>query len=299
LIEPHWTTAQASPYKDIAADPVLESIPPMKLSSRAEGYVFALAAPLCWSFGGVIIRTVEAGPWDIVFWRAAGHLLFFPFLLAFLLRVPIVGSLQAGGRTTLVSGLMVTGMFSLHVLAMTSTSVANALLRERVSLTSWIAIAVAFSGLAVVMGGGLADGAMFGKAMALGVAICSAVNVLLVRAYPTLDLRPATLLGAAASMGLGFAFSEVLAVDLGSIAALIFLGMLQMSVGLTFFFAALKRLPPVEVALITLLEPVLGPIWTWLAVGEVPASSTIYGGAILLAALAFNAFGAARAKTVP
>jgi drug/metabolite transporter (DMT)-like permease len=140
---------------------------------------------------------------------------------------------------------------------------------------------------------------MFGKAMALGVAICSAVNVLLVRAYPTLDLRPATLLGAAASMGLGFAFSEVLAVDLGSIAALIFLGMLQMSVGLAFFFAALKRLPPVEVALITLLEPVLGPIWTWLAVGEVPASSTIYGGAILLAALAFNAFGAARAKTVP
>jgi drug/metabolite transporter (DMT)-like permease len=100
-------------------------------------------------------------------------------------------------------------------------------------------------------------------------------------------------------MGLGFAFSEVLAVDLGSIAALIFLGMLQMSVGLAFFFAALKRLPPVEVALITLLEPVLGPIWTWLAVGEVPASSTIYGGAILLAALAFNAFGAARAKTVP
>jgi drug/metabolite transporter (DMT)-like permease len=316
LIEPHWTTAQASPYKDIAADPVLESIPPMKLSSRAEGYVFALAAPLCWSFGGVIIRTVEAGPWDIVFWRAAGHLLFFPFLLAFLLRVPIVGSLQAGGRTTLVSGLMVTGMFSLHVLAMTSTSVANALLlqstspilvailgwlalRERVSLTSWIAIAVAFSGLAVVMGGGLADGAMFGKAMALGVAICSAVNVLLVRAYPTLDLRPATLLGAAASMGLGFAFSEVLAVDLGSIAALIFLGMLQMSVGLAFFFAALKRLPPVEVALITLLEPVLGPIWTWLAVGEVPASSTIHGGAILLAALAFNTFAGARAKPSP
>jgi len=288
----------------------------MKLTSRAEGYVFALAAPLCWSFGGVIIRTVDAGPWDIVFWRAAGHLLFFPLVLAFVLRVPILASLRDGGRTTLVSGLMVTGMFSLHVLAMTSTSVANALLlqstspilvallgwlvlRERVAITSWIAIAVAFAGLGLVMGAGIADGALFGKAMALGVALCSAINVLLVRAHPQLDLRPATLLGAAASMVLGFALSDVFAVDLGSIAALLFLGVLQMSIGLAFFFAALKRLPPVEVALITLIEPVLGPIWTWLAVGEVPAASTIYGGAILLAALAFNTFAAARAKTAP
>ncbi len=288
----------------------------MKLTSRAEGYLFALAAPLCWSFGGVIIRSVDAGPWDIVFWRAAGHLVFFPLVLVFVLRVPIFGSLQAGGRTTLLSGLMVTGMFSLHVLAMTSTSVANALLlqstspilvallgwlvlRERVSLTSWIAIAVAFSGLGVVMGVGIADGALFGKIMALGVALCSAINVLLVRAYPQLDLRPATLIGAAASMVLGFALSDVFAVDLGSIAALMFLGVLQMSIGLAFFFSALKRLPPVEVALITLLEPVLGPIWTWLAVGEVPASSTIYGGAILLAALVFNTLAGARAKTAP
>jgi hypothetical protein len=33
---------------------------------------------------------------------------------------------------------------------------------------------------------------------------------------------------------------------------------------------------------------VLGPLWTWLGAGEVPAGSTIAGGAIVLAALAGN-----------
>jgi drug/metabolite transporter (DMT)-like permease len=294
----------------------LESISPMQLTSRAEGYLFALAAPLCWSFGGVIIRTVEAGPWDIVFWRAAAHVAFFPFVLIFMLRVPILGSLRDGGRITLVSALMIAGTFSLHVLAMTSTSVANVLLLqstspilvallgwfvlgERVALASWIAIGVAFSGLALVMGGAIGEGAWIGNAMALGVALCSTINVLLVRRLPRLDLRPATLVGAALALAMGYALGDVWAVDWGSVLALLFLGVLQLSVGLAFFFSALKRLPPVEVTLIAMLEPVLGPIWTWLAVGEVPASSTIYGGAILLAALAFNTLAAARAKTVP
>jgi drug/metabolite transporter (DMT)-like permease len=285
----------------------------MTLSSRTQGYLFALAAPLCWSFGGVIIRSVEAGPWDMVFWRAAAHLLFFPLVLIFMLRVPILGPLRDGGRVTLVSAVMIAGTFSLHVLAMTSTSVANVLLlqstspilvallgwlvlRERVPLASWMAIALAFSGLVLVMGGTVGEGAVFGNIMALLVALCSTINVLLIRRLPRLDLRPATLLGAAIALLLGLALGNVWAVDWGSIAALLFLGVLQLSVGLAFFFSALKRLPPIEVTLIAMLEPVLGPIWTWLAVGEIPAVTTVYGGAILLAALVFNTVASARAK---
>ena len=41
-------------------------------------------------------------------------------------------------------------------------------------------------------------------------------------------------------------------------------GCRQMTLGLTFFYAALRRLSPVEVTLIALVEPVLGPLWTWM-----------------------------------
>ncbi|MBL8834320.1 MAG: EamA family transporter, partial [Rhodospirillales bacterium] len=67
--------------------------------------------------------------------------------------------------------------------------------------------------------------------------------------------------------------------------------------GLMFFYSALKRLDPVSVTLIALVEPILGPIWTWLAVGETPSQGTLVGGAVLLAALAFNTVATMRARS--
>jgi drug/metabolite transporter (DMT)-like permease len=289
---------------------------PMALSTRAQGYLFALSAPLCWSVGGVVMRTVDAGLWDIVFWRAIAHVICFPFVLAFFLKVPTLGALRAAGSLALVSGLMVAGTFVFHVVGMTSTTIANALLLqsisplivallawlllgEKVPASSWIAIAVAFAGLALVMGASLGDGALLGKLAALAVAVCSAINVTLVKWLKDFDLRPATLIGAAIAAATGFALGDAFAVGGFSIAALFGLGLLQMTIGLTLFFSALKRLPPVEVTLIALLEPVLGPIWTWLAVGEEPSTGTLAGGAILLAALAFNTLATARGARAP
>jgi len=51
---------------------------------------------------------------------------------------------------------------------------------------------------------------------------------------------------------------------------------------------ASRSLTAPEIALLALLEVVLGPLWTWLGAGEVPAGSTLAGGAIVLAALAGN-----------
>ena len=41
-----------------------------------------------------------------------------------------------------------------------------------------------------------------------------------------------------------------------------------------------------NVSLLMLMETVLGPVWVWLAVGEVPTSRMILGGAIVLVSLA-------------
>jgi drug/metabolite transporter (DMT)-like permease len=43
-----------------------------------------------------------------------------------------------------------------------------------------------------------------------------------------------------------------------------------------------------EIALLGLLEVVLGPLWAWLGAGEVPAGSTLLGGLVVLGALAAN-----------
>lgn len=50
-----------------------------------------------------------------------------------------------------------------------------------------------------------------------------------------------------------------------------------------------KYLPAAEANLIMLLEAILGPLFVWVGLGEVPSGPVVLGGIIILAALAGNA----------
>src|SRR5262249_40385225 len=135
------------------------------LSPRLSGLLLAATAPVVWSIGGTVMRSVDAGPWDIVFWRSAGHLIFFPLVIASFWGMTAIREARAVGWPALVVALCMTGTFVFHVLAMTSTVIANVLilqsmtpvlvavfgwwlLGERLSLGRWLIIGVAFAGLA-------------------------------------------------------------------------------------------------------------------------------------------------------
>ncbi len=70
--------------------------------------------------------------------------------------------------------------------------------------------------------------------------------------------------------------------DLG---LLVVLGVGQMGLGLIFLVIGARLIPAAEVALITLLEVVLGPLWVWLSISERPAPTTILGGFVVIFAV--------------
>jgi drug/metabolite transporter (DMT)-like permease len=51
------------------------------------------------------------------------------------------------------------------------------------------------------------------------------------------------------------------------------------------------------VAIISLLEVVLGPLWVWLAYDETPSTATLVGGAVVVAAVVVQAVGPASDAT--
>jgi drug/metabolite transporter (DMT)-like permease len=59
---------------------------------------------------------------------------------------------------------------------------------------------------------------------------------------------------------------------------LIAFGVLQMAIPYVFFARGLREIGAPEAGLITLLEPVLNPIWVLLLTGEKPATATLVGG---------------------
>jgi drug/metabolite transporter (DMT)-like permease len=67
------------------------------------------------------------------------------------------------------------------------------------------------------------------------------------------------------------------------------LGICQIGLGFVLLTIGGRLIPAGEVALITLLEIVLGPLWVWLFVSERPGTATLIGGAVVLFAVAFQA----------
>jgi drug/metabolite transporter, DME family len=59
-----------------------------------------------------------------------------------------------------------------------------------------------------------------------------------------------------------------------------------------------RLIPAAEVALISLLEIALGPLWVWLVLSERPSAATLAGGVVVVGAVAVQA-GAREAAAAP
>jgi len=74
-------------------------------------------------------------------------------------------------------------------------------------------------------------------------------------------------------------------VSAASVLTLVGMGVVQIALPYALFTWALQRVPGPEASLLTLVEPVLNPVWVALFAGEVPSRATAAGGALILAAL--------------
>ena len=75
------------------------------------------------------------------------------------------------------------------------------------------------------------------------------------------------------------------------LALMLVLGFGQMGLGLAFLTMGARLIPAAELALITLLEVVLGPLWVWLVLAEQPSTATLLGGAVVVIAVVLQAGG--------
>ena len=88
-------------------------------------------------------------------------------------------------------------------------------------------------------------------------------------------------------------------VPLNDILVSMALGIVQVGAGLILYTLGAKAVPAVELALLSMTEVVLGPIWTWLLMEETAGVYTLIGGGVLLSAIAANALTGLRRKPIP
>jgi drug/metabolite transporter (DMT)-like permease len=270
-------------------------------------------APVLWSSAGVVTRHIErAAALEQVFWRSFFAFAFVAAALLFMNRNP-VRALRAAGAAGAFSGAMWAVMFTAFVIALSMTSTANALvtmsisplltavcawllLKDPVPARAWLAAAAASLGIAWMFAGSMSDaGHRAGMLVALLVPVASALNLVALRAgHARVELIPAVMLGGLLSALIALPLALPFSASPKDLFLLAMLGVFQLGLPCMLLVIASRRLLAPELALLGLLEVVLGPLWAWLGAGEIPARATLVGGAVVLAALAGNELAAFR-----
>ena len=292
----------------------------------ARGVALVAAAGAFWSLGGILVRWTEAASaWQIIFYRSLALVLTLLAIIAIRPRGRVHQAFGAAGWNGVAAGTCLAGGFVGFILALHHTTVANTLfvlgasplfaallgqwlLGEAVRPATWLSIALAAGGITVMVAGGLVLGTLTGNLFALAASMCFAIFSVLLRRGGESDMLPcvgyAGVISAAVAAlvvaGLQeFASPPLFAIGARDLALCLAMGVLALGLGLTCFTLGARHVPAAEMTLLSLTELVLGPLWVWLGVGEVPSRYTAFGGAIVLAALGYQALSGARRRRTP
>lgn len=285
--------------------------PYLGLSRPAFGLLITFIGVVVLSFEGVLIRSIKVDSWTLLFLRG---LLAFPGLFLFFLIVERRGW-RSQVRSMGWAGVLAAVLFAIDnvgfIYSITHTSVANTLLlislsplfaglftrlllREQVPRRTWLAIAGGAVATLIIMLGSLVEGDLAGTIAGLIASAALGGTLVVLRANPTLNMVPAMALGSGLAALVGLPASVPGSADVQDWMYLVALGFFVVPVAFGLIATGPRFIPAPEVALLLLLETVLGASMVWAIIGEEPALTTILGGIILVAVLAAHSVATLR-----
>lgn len=262
--------------------------------NRKRAVLLLIITSILWSFGGIGIKLMSWNGFAIAGLRS---LLAAAVILAVIRRPRLP-------RTPyqIAAILCYVGLVSLIVVSTKLTTAANAILlqytapvysavlgilvlKEPVRKKDVITILLIMSGLVIFLYDGLSGGRLLGNLRALGSGVCyGAMNVFMRKGGNSAPAENvfwgniATFLIMLPLMGK----PEMTPVNIGMI---LFLGFIQLGLAYLLYTAAISHVNALEATVITVLEPILSPVWVMLFYGEIPSILTVIGGMIVLAAI--------------
>ena len=285
------------------------------------GVLFVFAAGILWSTVGLGIRMIEdAVVWQILFYRSASMSLFLYVVIRLRSGESPFTQIRRIGFSAFIAGLALVAAYSGGIYAIQNTSVANAMLlfatapfmaavlgwvvlREPVRAATWIAITVALGGIAIMAADKSGDVAIKGSLAALGSALGFAVFTVALRWGRTGEMLPSVFLSGLFGFVITFGICQFLGLSvtlsLNDSGVAMGMGVFQVGAGLILYTLGSRSLPAAELALLSLAEVLLGPLWVWLFLGETASFYTLVGGGVLLLAIAGNALSGKRRKPPP
>ncbi len=267
----------------------------MKSPAHTRAVGLLIAAALCWSLGGLLIKAVAWPPLAVagargliaaLFLAAISHGLRFHFSRAQLLGA---FSYAACTITFCVATKLTTAANAILLQYTAPVWVAifgASLLGERTTRADWFTIVAVLGGIVLFFADSLALTGMLGNAFALLSGVFFAGMVIALRRQKDGSPVESVILGnvIAFFVGLPWIVGAPMLTATGW-SALLVLGLVQLGFSYWLYTRAIRHVTALEGVLIPVIEPLLNPLWVLLAIGERPTPKALAGGAIVLGAI--------------
>ena len=270
------------------------------LADHRKGMLAVIVAALLWSTGGIFIKLISLNAFQLSCVRSMfAALVFVALFKKKLLEVNLF---------TFFNAAFYAGILILFVMATKMTSAANAIFlqytapiyvlfleplinKTKYELINVVTIIFCFIGMVLFFMGELSPGYFEGNIIALLSGIAFAAFLIGMRKnrpeYQFSSIFYGNVLIALICLPSLFSIEHFTLPDFGMIA---FLGIFQIGIAYAFFSYGLKRVYAIEASVISMIEPVLNPVWVFIGYGEVPAFLAIVGGIIIISAISIRAF---------
>lgn len=262
-----------------------------------DGSLLIFIAAVMWSFGGLAAKILTWNAFSIACIRG---LIAFVVILIYRGRTRISFS-----KSTILSAISLTLTTTLFMLANKLTTSANAIVLQYsapvfILLFSFvfqkyvpsrkdvIAVSLTLFGISLFFVDRLQTGYWLGDFIGVLSGV-SFAGVFFANRLPNANPVDASLLGNLFSIFLlPFLFFDRNFLTFSTLnwTVILLMGALQLGIPYILFSLGIKRTSAVKSSVIATIEPILNPIWVFIAVGEVPGTLSLFGGAIVLITIA-------------
>lgn len=263
-------------------------------SKREKAIVMQLLTAVLWSFGGPLIKLVDLPPIAIAGIRS--------FIAAIIIYIFMDKSDFKMNWNKCFGAVAYASMVILFVSATKSTTAANAivlqysspiyiaifggwLLNEKAKLKDWITILFVIAGMVLFFIDDIGGGSTKGNILAVLSGVALAFNTIFMRRQKNSDPLENVFWGSVLTVVVSIPFVFQKAPSPKGWVGLLFLGVFQLGFSYVIYSRAIKSITALESTFLSLVEPILNPIWVFLAVGELPGALSLLGGIIVLASI--------------
>jgi drug/metabolite transporter (DMT)-like permease len=266
------------------------------------GVILLVLSAVTYSTAGLFTKGVEAGSWDVIFWRGVFAVAFTSiwtinrgearqslFGMGFSgLAVGVVGAL---GSAAFIPAFKLTSVANVSLIYAISPLIAALLAKlviaEKITSRTMMGCVCALLGVGVIVWGSLGQISLKGDFLALCMTTAMASIMVIYRKYPDTPtagpavLQSLLLLPVAATLGSPFAVDPIEVIVLAVFGLLFAIASVTLAEGA-------KRVPSGQTALLSTLETPLAPAFALVLFSEIPSAATFFGGAIVLFAVLFS-----------